>query len=292
MNNHIDNLRYSLSEINKSDFNTYRSCVIALFDYLRNQFYDNEIYKDFESRSKMYDGWPEVFGNYRGIGQWTYPAKLEDSILLSYSLHKNIAHYNQSRFIGILYKLYGQNDNNISVSKFKNRFFSSLEKATEQIIEAAHIQMTSTSSNNSDTVFIIHGHDHDLLAKVQLFLERGKVKNKVLHEQPDQGRTIIEKLINETEDASFAIALFTPDDLTDGKQFRARQNVILEVGYFLGKLGRSKVRMIVKEDIEIPSDLTGILYDKYDIGQSWKLKLIRELKAAGIEIDSDSALKT
>ncbi len=161
-----------------------------------------------------------------------------------------------------------------------------------EIISENHKPNSRNEEMIADTVFIIHGHDHNLKVEVQLFLERGKVKNKVLHEVPDRGRTIIDKLVEETADARFAIALFTPDDITADQNLRARQNVILEVGYFIGKIGKSNVRMILKDQIEIPSDLSGILYEKYNEGSDWKINLIRELKAAGIEIDSEAALRT
>ena len=95
-------------------------------------------------------------------------------------------------------------------------------------------------------IFIIHGHDEGLLREVQLFISRAGLDDVVLHEKADKGRTIIDKLIEESQDAAYVIALLSPDDeLSDGTQ-RARQNVILEIGYFLGKLGKSKVRLLKK----------------------------------------------
>jgi predicted nucleotide-binding protein len=125
-------------------------------------------------------------------------------------------------------------------------------------------------------VFIIHGHDEEMKRSVQLFLTRSELKDIVLHEQPDKNRTIIEKLIEESENAGYVIALLSPDDVQEDGTLRARQNVILEIGYFIGKLGRDKVRLLKRGDTEIPSDLQGILYDTYDPSGAWRVKLAKE----------------
>jgi predicted nucleotide-binding protein len=106
------------------------------------------------------------------------------------------------------------------------------------------------------------------------------------------GRNIIEKLIEETDKANYAIALLSPDEeLKDGSK-RVRQNVILEIGYFLGKLGKSRVKLVKKGDTEIPSDLSGILYENYDEAGSWKIKLCKDLQAAGIFVDLEAVIKS
>ena len=121
---------------------------------------------------------------------------------------------------------------------------------------------------------------------------RAGVKSIVLHEAADKGRHTLDKLIEETRDAGYAIALLTPDDLVlDGKN-RARQNVILEIGYLLGQLGKARVRMIVKKDIDIPSDLHGVLYEKYDSQGAWKSKLMKEMQAVGIFVDMQAVIKS
>lgn len=126
--------------------------------------------------------------------------------------------------------------------------------------------------------------------EVQLILSRAGLDDIVLHEQPDLGRTIIDKLIEETKDSCYAIALLSPDDIGELKM-RARQNVILEIGYFLGKLGKSKVRLLVKANVEIPSDLDGVLYEPFDSYGNWRMRLLKEIKACGIEIDLEAVIK-
>jgi len=140
-------------------------------------------------------------------------------------------------------------------------------------------------------VFIVHGHDHGTRSTVARFVETfPNLKPIILDEQPNAGRTIIEKFEQESESAGFAIVIATPDDIGTAKsssdlQSRARQNVIFELGYFAGRLGRDRVCVIKKGDVEIPSDLYGVLYIEFDEGDGWQLKLAKEMKAAGLDID-------
>ena len=102
----------------------------------------------------------------------------------------------------------------------------------------------------------------------------------ILHEQPNQGRTIIEKF-EAHADVDFAIVLLTPDDVGGSKegqlQPRARQNVILELGYFIGKLGRNNVCAVKLGDLEIPSDIIGVIWTPFDPHGAWKTALAKEL---------------
>ena len=146
---------------------------------------------------------------------------------------------------------------------------------------------------NSKQVFVIHGSDHGIKSEIARFLENLGLEPVILHEQTDQGRTIIEKFEQSTQ-ADFAVALLTPDDVGGTNQSnlqpRARQNVILELGYFIGKLGRSRVCALRQGDVEIPSDISGVLYIPLYDGDSWKLALIRELKNAGFDVDANRAI--
>lgn len=143
----------------------------------------------------------------------------------------------------------------------------------------------------SRDVFIVHGHDHTALHHVARVISQLRLSPIILSEEPSGGKTIIEKLEQHAQ-AGFAVVLLTPDDFgyaaADGDaklKPRARQNVILELGYFVGRLGRNRVCALVRGEVEIPSDWHGVIYHPLDAGQGWQLILAKEIKAAGFDID-------
>ena len=150
------------------------------------------------------------------------------------------------------------------------------------------------SPEHLSDVFIIHGRDDGTKETVARFISQLQLKPIILHEQPNQGQTIIEKFEQHAE-VAFAIALLTPDDtggLVGEKQSnkpRARQNVIFEFGYFIGRLGRHRVCALTKGNVEIPSDYDGVLYIPFDESGAWKMELVKELKTAGFDVDANRA---
>jgi predicted nucleotide-binding protein len=143
-------------------------------------------------------------------------------------------------------------------------------------------------------VFIVHGHEDGPREAVARYLEKLGFEAIILHEQASQGRTIIEKIEGHS-DVGFAVVLLTPDDIGGAKgeaqKNRARQNVILELGYFVGKLTRSRVCALKRGDIEVPSDFGGVVYVSFDDG-GWREALGRELEAAGFDIDWNQAMRS
>jgi predicted nucleotide-binding protein len=144
----------------------------------------------------------------------------------------------------------------------------------------------------SNKVFVVHGHDDAAKLEVQQLLGRLKFEPIILNQQANKGRTIIEKFTDHAATTVFAVVLLTPDDegysKKDGpakKKDRARQNVVLELGFFLSELGRGKVCALCKGDIEIPSDYDGVIYTRMDAGGAWKTELAKEMKAAGLPVD-------
>lgn len=147
----------------------------------------------------------------------------------------------------------------------------------------------TTEENLTNKVFIVHGHNNEIRVSVAHTLEKLGLNPIILHEQPNSGKTIIEKFEIHSN-VGFAIVILTDDDLGKAKtdenlNQRARQNVILELGYFIGKLGRDKVCPLYTKGVELPSDLYGLLYTEIDKSEHWKIKMAKELKAAGYEID-------
>lgn len=144
------------------------------------------------------------------------------------------------------------------------------------------------SAEPSNEIFVVHGHDKAAMEGVARLLERLGLRAVILHEKPNEGRTLIEKFETHSE-VGFAVVLLTPDDVGGpvggGSQHRARQNVILELGYFCGKLGRQRVCALKKGEVEVPSDFVGVVYEAIDDAGAWKFKLAQELKQAGYPID-------
>lgn len=155
------------------------------------------------------------------------------------------------------------------------------DKANEQLIE---------TNLDKTRVFIVHGHDEAAKSKAARFVEKLGLKAIILHEQASSSKTIIEK-IEEYSDVGFGIILYTPCDI-GGKnskepvlKSRARQNVIFEHGFLIGKIGRSNVCALVKGEVEIPNDISGVVYVDMDNGDAWSYSVARELKKSGYKID-------
>lgn len=146
-----------------------------------------------------------------------------------------------------------------------------------------------------DEIFIVHGRDEGAKNIVARFLEKLGLKPVILAEMPAKGRTIIEKFEQHAQ-VGYAIVLLTPDDAgslqgdEDDPKPRARQNVIFELGFFIGHLGRERVCALTKGDVEIPSDYSGVEYIPFNASDSWKMGLIRELRSGGFEIDANRVL--
>lgn len=182
--------------------------------------------------------------------------------------------------------------------QFRLRRMESILERLELIPVADTITATTDVRANaavSRRVFIVHGHDEAAREKVARFLERLALSPIILHEQPNAGRTIIEKF-EDFADVGFAVVLLTPDDLgaakankADLKQ-RARQNVIFELGFFVGKLGRNRVCALHTGDVELPSEIHGVVYVDLDGGGAWRLNVAKELREAGLSVDMNHAL--
>jgi predicted nucleotide-binding protein len=139
-------------------------------------------------------------------------------------------------------------------------------------------------------VFVVHGHDNEAKESVARYIEKLGLESIILHEQPNGGRTVIEKFEVNSRGVAFAVVLLTPDDENFDRasgevNWRARQNVILELGHFVGRLGRSRVAALHKGHVEIPTDFEGVVYIPMDDAGAWKTKLAQEFVEAKISID-------
>ncbi len=158
------------------------------------------------------------------------------------------------------------------------------------------IQSATVLSPHTNRIFVVHGRDDGTRETVARFLKGLDLEPIILQEQPNEGRTIIEKFEDYADSVGFAVAICTPDDVgalateIENLKPRMRQNVVLELGYFAGKLGRKHVCALVKGDIDKPTDYDGVIYIVIDSGESWRLELARELHAAGLSVNTDGLL--
>lgn len=147
-------------------------------------------------------------------------------------------------------------------------------------------------ARNKRKVFIVHGRDNEAKLEVSRFIEQLGLEAIILHEKANGGRTIIEKIEHYSNDADFAIVLYTACDHGRGvheskshPKNRARQNVVFEHGYLMAKLGRENVCSLVKGDIETPNDISGVVYVDLDRSGAWKMDVAKELKECGYVIN-------
>lgn len=203
-----------------------------------------------------------------------------------------------NQFLGMF--LGGGNSQRDELKEFKDKvqnkinnlkqLVAKVELIKSEVPDKVSSQVTVTSDNiDNNNVFIVHGHSNEVKINVARTLEKLGLNPIILHEQANSGKTIIEKF-EEHSNVGFAIVLLTDDDLGKAKKdenlnARARQNVILELGYFIGKLGRNRVCPLYTKGVELPSDLYGLLYLEIDSSEYWKISLAKELKAAGYDID-------
>ncbi len=151
-----------------------------------------------------------------------------------------------------------------------------------------------TGNQSTVDIFVVHGRDEEAKESVSHFIHKLKLNPIILHEKPNEGKTILEKL-ESYANVDFAIVLLTPDDIGNSKdkpnkaEPRARQNVIFELGYFVGKLGREKVCALYKENVEIPTDYQGVTYLSMDNNKNWQIQLFKEFVNAGI-VDTDKSI--
>ena len=180
-------------------------------------------------------------------------------------------------------------------SFLKSRIVELEEDIHDSAPDVPSAQLSSAQPDHRK-VFVVHGHDYGTKETVARYLSKLGLVPIILHEQADKGCTLIEKFEQHT-DVACAVVILTPDDIAASKnnpgaqEQRARQNVIFEMGFFIGRLGRERTFALLKAGVTKPSDIDGILYipmgDSGD--ETWRLILVRELKAAGMAVDANRA---
>jgi predicted nucleotide-binding protein len=167
-------------------------------------------------------------------------------------------------------------------------------KAVEALLKPDTGPAASASTPANTKVFVVYGHDESARTQLEAMLRRWGLEPLILDQLPSEGQTIIEKLEGYTGQVGYAVVLATPDDegnragRTDEKSFRARQNVVLELGMLLSQLGRQRVAILLKQQdrMERPSDIQGLIYIPFkDDVKDAGVVLAKEMAAQGYQID-------
>jgi len=283
-------------DLQNSQLQTYERPLKKLAQLLRHpdlEPYNEELTKDADLDAFIVES-EKTGGSMVGSAQLAWPDDSKKTMGLTLLLIEKLANdphyaadfghhffYSGKKFIAGIHALTGQLIIPF-VRDYKNYVQS--KGSTETVLKPSF----------SRKIFIVHGHDDGAREAVARFLERIGLEAVILHEQANQGRTIIEKVVAHS-DVGFAVVLLTPDDegcAKGGKpEPRARQNVLLELGYFIGRLGRDKVCALKRGALEIPSDFAGVVWETMDGNGGWKQALARELEAAGHSIDWNKVMR-
>lgn len=179
-----------------------------------------------------------------------------------------------------------------------HRIESIIERLELIPVSAALSSSPATESNKQkidrSKVFIVHGHDNEAKLEVARFVTKIGFEPIIIHEQVSASKTIIEK-IEAYSDVGFGVVIYTPCDVgaksddAENLNGRARQNVVFEHGFLIGKLGRPNVCPLVKGNVETPNDISGVVYTSMD-NANWQLELAKELREAGYTVDMNKVI--
>lgn len=172
-------------------------------------------------------------------------------------------------------------------------FKSDEDRLLQRRIQKKITDLLHSIVNENKKIFVVHGRNLNMRDQVASLLGRLKLDYTILEHEYNFGATIIEKFISNAIECDYAVVIFSGDDVgylkdqEGSKKLRPRQNVILELGYFLGTIGRKNICILHETEISLekPSDFAGIVYEPMDHYGAWKNKLIKEMKTSGIYID-------
>lgn len=287
----LEDLKNAILDIQQADYNTYdrpiRKLAAAVNDpalrAINDELKSNVDFDSFVSKSNG-------GGSMLGSAQLDWPLEKEHELGLTLQLIEKAGN-DPEWLLSFSHNWYYDGSKVIAgIRKLTRSVLIPFERDYRTFI-ASKASVVSLENHPSDKskVFIVHGHEDGPREAVARFLEKMGLQPIILHEQASRGMTIPEKLIAHS-DVGFAVVLLTADDFGRAKASqednpRARQNVILELGYFVGRLGRDKVCALKKGGIEMPSDYVGTVYINWDDANAWKYELAKELRAAGYEVD-------
>jgi predicted nucleotide-binding protein len=181
----------------------------------------------------------------------------------------------------------------VNSDKYVKDITKDVLRSVGEILKPSSPELNQTQMDKR-SVFIVHGRDDQAKTEVARFVEKLGFDAIILHEQASSGKTIIEKIEANTN-VGFAIVLYTPCDIgglsgDNMQKPRARQNVVFEHGYLIAKLARNNVCALVKGDVEIPNDISGVVYVPFDSHGAWHLQLAKEMRNSGYVFDMNKII--
>jgi predicted nucleotide-binding protein len=290
-----DEYEYRVSELTNLDFQDATARLLGFVEWLETDPKASSILTDLRERSN-------VEALIKGANPHTAPKASTPREVAAVALcmidnckHQNTELFQVGAAIGFIHSHIQETQDEIS-RRYLLPFFRYVEiELFAGVPATAEREKTEVSQMNFTDVFIVHGREEASKQAVARFVEKVGLNAIILHEQSNRGRTVIEKFEHHA-DVQFAINILTPDDIgrlvtetEENATLRARQNVIFEMGYFIGRIGRDRVFPLKKGDLDIPSDYSGVVYTDFDEMGAWKMQLVRELKSAGFTVDANHA---
>ena len=260
-----------------------------------NQLIDERIQRGMELIDKKISSWDELDVQKKEFAQWDSCSS--ELLRKMFTTDKLAIEYNVSYSAFSIGDVYSIPELSEKVKEFKEKIHDDIDRLDSikerlSLFNECKDSFLYNTKLDSKQVFLVHGHDNALKLDVTRTLEKLDLLPIILNEKSNSEQTIVEKL-EKHSNIGFAVVLLTPDD--EGKKRtssklspRARQKVLVELGYFIGKIGRSRVCPIYLEGVEIPSDFDGVAYVPFDKG--WKFELCKKLKAAGYSVSADRLL--
>ncbi|MCB0814493.1 MAG: nucleotide-binding protein [Flavobacteriales bacterium] len=293
----------------------------VLYSDLRNHFIGNYLasrdFKIFMSEIQMYDDWKRVYEDvkknrkYFAFGTDHEPGDAADTFALYINAIEDDPGYEKlisliiANFISWVSSKHDFGDliQSATVAQFSDESIERIREAINQHEAKEFVEVNinndaellpASNLNEGANIFIVHGHNEEIKQSVGRIISKLGLNPIILHEQSNSGMTVIEKLEKHSE-VEFAIVLLTFDDYGNAKNEknmmkRSRQNVILELGYFIAKLGRQRVLPLYEDGVELPTDMSGVLYTKIDSSENWKFRLVKELQSLGFDVDANKIL--
>jgi len=292
-------LNNAIIDLQQADFNTWEDPLIRIAGSL--QAADLKPVRDSLATDVSLDDFlssATAGGSMMGSARLNWPPEKEKRLGLSILIIEKGA-ADASWFLNFSHRYYYSSSSKIiaSIRSITTSLIIPFGRDFKDYVEqtASATALIRSEPTDLNRVFIVHGHDEAPRETVARFITSVGLEPVILHEQANRGMTIPEKLVA-NGNVGFAVVLLTPDDV--GRAIaesidnpRARQNVILELGYFIGRLGRDRVCALLKDEVEIPSDYMGVVYTAFDTGGGWRQQLAKELDAAGYNIDWNKVMR-